>query len=105
MLADKCLNEEQKLMLALYAASSIKDENDPVRWCADHFLIAYVVEKYGGDGISVEEIQEKYKTMIVDFLLNRLVSKGVVEPLINEDGQVEYRMNENVDINDFGRCD
>lgn len=91
-----CLNREEKLQLALFAISNTSKDPDSfdedIRCLAERYLVAYIVEESGLEGIDIENISKRSGEIIADFILSRLVKKGVAEVTLNDDGQFNYKL-------------
>lgn len=89
------MNREEKLELALFAASQIPDPENTTRYTADQYIISYIIEEFvnnGKDNFTEEEVKEEYSKLISSYILRLLADKGMVETEINENGEFEYKL-------------
>jgi len=85
------VNEERVLQLSLFVAS-VLPEDDPIRETADSLIIGYIANDKVKKGLEVvpAEVVEEFSLLRVQFLLDDMAKRGLVEEEISEGGESLY---------------
>lgn len=89
-------NTEQLVQLALYAASSVEDEQSEVLKTADAVIVGYIVSNFAEKNIDFTEemVQDEYRKMLTDYTLSSLVSDGLIDVSMGDDGEFYFSLSE-----------
>lgn len=86
-------NDEQLLDFALHYLSTAPDpyNTHPV---AEEIVISYIVEYFIKNDIEFtdEDVKAEYAEMLTSYIIKNLVNKGLVTEYINENGDIEYKV-------------
>lgn len=89
------VNEECLLQVALYVATKIQEEENPIRVTADQIIVGYILQSFVNEGkpdFTEEEVGEKYVKITTDFLLTNMVRDDILEAELNDDGEFVYKL-------------
>ena len=91
---DAVVNEEQMLDFAL--SHICERDTDTVHEVADAILTCYIVHDYRKQNLSFNEddITSKIKELIADYTLSKLAREELVDVVVDEDGQIVYKLTE-----------